>query len=170
MKQRVNWPRRSSTTRRYCSSTSRPAGLDPAGRDALLRLVKELGTVHGKSVILSTHLLADVQAVCERVVIVAGGRVRGQGTVDELCAPGRPLPAPVQGDADRYRAGLAAAGVNVIEDTAPGEWRVGVPEGWSNAGFFRLAGESNAVVRAVVRDDETLEELFLRAVGESIRI
>ena len=143
------------------------SGLDPAGRDALLRLVKELGTVHGKSVILSTHLLADVQAVCERVVIVAGGRVRGQGTVDELCARrGDRFRLRVQGDADRYRAGLAAAGVNVIEDTAPGEWRVGVPEGWSNAGFFRLAGESNAVVRAVVRDDETLEELFLRAVGE----
>ena len=62
------------------------SGLDPAGRDALLNLVRELGTDHGKSVVLSTHLLADVQAVCERVVILAGGVVRGQGTVEELCA------------------------------------------------------------------------------------
>src|SRR5579883_2825253 len=58
------------------------SGLDPAGRDAMLKLVAELATDHGKSVILSTHLLADVQAVCERVVILAGGRVRGQGTVE----------------------------------------------------------------------------------------
>src|SRR6476619_7034529 len=62
------------------------SGLDPAGRDAMLRLIRELGTDHGKSVLLSTHLLADVQAVCERVVILAGGVVRGEGTVDELCA------------------------------------------------------------------------------------
>src|SRR5438128_1480675 len=50
------------------------SGLDPAGRDAMLRLVKALGSDHGKSVLLSTHLLADVEAVCERVVILAGGR------------------------------------------------------------------------------------------------
>src|SRR5437773_6532751 len=62
------------------------SGLDPAGRDAFLALVLELGTDHGKSVLLSTHLLADVQAVCERVVILAGGVVRGEGTVEELCA------------------------------------------------------------------------------------
>src|SRR6476646_3835182 len=62
------------------------SGLDPAGRDAMLRLVVALGTDHGKSVILSTHLLADVEAVCERVVIIAGGRIRGQGTVAELCS------------------------------------------------------------------------------------
>src|SRR5580692_1846571 len=61
------------------------SGLDPAGRDAMLRLIRTLGSEHGKSVILSTHLLADVEAVCERVVILAGGRVRGQGTVAELC-------------------------------------------------------------------------------------
>src|SRR5436190_12241487 len=62
------------------------SGLDPAGRDAMLRLVAELGNDHGKSVVLSTHLLADVQTVCDRVVIIAGGTVRGQGTVAELCA------------------------------------------------------------------------------------
>ena len=62
------------------------SGLDPAGRDAMLRLVRTLGTDHGKSVILSTHLLADVEAVCEQVVILAAGRVLRQGTVSELCA------------------------------------------------------------------------------------
>src|SRR5438128_10048302 len=62
------------------------SGLDPAGRDALLKLVNELALDHGKSVILSTHLLADVQAVCEHVVILAAGKVRGVGTVAELCS------------------------------------------------------------------------------------
>ena len=85
-------------------SGSPPSGLDPAGRDALLNLVRELGTDHGKSVVLSTHLLADVQAVCERVVILAGGRVRGQGTVEELCSVRQDrYRLRVLGDAGRFR-------------------------------------------------------------------
>src|SRR5213079_2732755 len=61
------------------------SGLDPAGRDAMLRLLLELGRDFGKSLILSTHLLADVETVCEQVVILMNGQVRGQGSVAELC-------------------------------------------------------------------------------------
>src|SRR5947209_12978937 len=62
------------------------SGLDPAGREAMLRLMLELGRDFGKSLIVSTHLLADVEAVCEQVVILMNGEVRGQGSVAELCA------------------------------------------------------------------------------------
>lgn len=143
------------------------SGLDPAGRDAMLNLVRELGTDHGKSILLSTHLLADVQAVCERVVIMAGGRVMGQGTVEELCAVRADrFRVRVQGDAvPRFRADLAAEGVRVLDDNGRGDLRVAVPDGWSNLGFFKLAATAGLVVRAVVRDDESLEELFLRTVN-----
>lgn len=142
------------------------SGLDPAGRDALLNLVRELGEDHGKSVILSTHLLADVQAVCDRVVILAGGRVRGEGTVSELLArrSGR-FRMRVQGEPSRFRDDLAAGGVQVLADDGRGSLRVSVPARWSNWMFFKLA-EANAVtIRSLTRDDETLEELFLRSVG-----
>ena len=142
------------------------SGLDPAGRDAMLRLVKTLGTDHGKSVLLSTHLLADVEAVCERVVIVAGGRVRGQGTVGELCSRRQDrYRIRVQGDAAGFRADLLAEGVRILEDDGHGAWRVAVPDGWSNLAFFKLAGVNDVVIRALLRDDETLEELFLRTVA-----
>ena len=42
-----------------------------------------------------------------------------------------------------------------------------VPAGWSNLAFFKLADVNHVVVRALTRDDETLEELFLRAVSAS---
>lgn len=142
------------------------SGLDPAGRSAMLRLVQALGTEHGKSVILSTHLLADVEAVCERVVILAGGRVRGQGTVNELCA--RRLDRyriRVQGEPDGFRGELLSAGVTVLADDGHGEWRLAVPDGWTNLAFFKLADANEVVIRSLVPDDETLEELFLRTVG-----
>lgn len=142
------------------------SGLDPAGRDALLRLVRSLGTDHGKSVILSTHLLADVEAVCERVVILAGGRVRGVGTVAELCSRREDrYRIRVQGDAAGFRDDLRTEGVRILGDNGHGEWRVAVPAGWSNLAFFKLAEVNGVVLRALVRDDETLEELFLRTVA-----
>ncbi len=143
------------------------SGLDPAGRDAMLRLVKALAVDHGKSVLLSTHLLADVEAVCERVVIMAGGRVRGQGTVAELCARRQDrFRLRVQGDElAALRAELQREGVTFFPDAGPGEWRVAVPAEWSNLTFFRHADARGVVIRALTRDDETLEELFLRTVG-----
>jgi ABC-2 type transport system ATP-binding protein len=143
------------------------SGLDPAGRDAMLRLVKALATNHGKSVLLSTHLLADVEAVCERVVILAGGLVRGQGTVAELCARRQDrFRLRVQGTgASAFRDALVRAGVVLLGDTGQGEWRVAVPAGWTNLTFFHHADTCGVVIRSLVRDDETLEELFLRAVA-----
>ncbi len=143
------------------------SGLDPAGRDAMLRLVTTLATDHGKSVLLSTHLLADVEAVCERVVIIAGGRIRREGTVAELCERRQDrYRLRVQGEAAAFRKELARSGVALLGDTGQGEWRVAVPEGWSNLSFFRHASSAGVVIRSLVHDDETLEELFLRTVAE----
>jgi ABC-2 type transport system ATP-binding protein len=141
------------------------SGLDPAGRDAMLRLIRNLGIERGKSVLLSTHLLADVESVCERVVILAGGRIRGLGAVSELCSRRQNrLRLRVQGDVAAFRTGLADAGVELLEQTQQGEWRVAVPDGFAHLAFFQLAEASGAAIRALTRDDETLEELFLRMV------
>jgi ABC-2 type transport system ATP-binding protein len=145
------------------------SGLDPAGRDAMLRLVKALAADHGKSVLLSTHLLADVEAVCERVVILAGGRVRGQGTVSELCARRQDrYRIRVQGDSLNFRSQLLGAGVTLLADDGQGDWRIAVPSGWTNHTLFRLADASDVVIRSLVPDDETLEELFLRIVNDPV--
>lgn len=139
------------------------SGLDPAGRDAMLRLMLELGRDFGKSLIVSTHLLADVEAVCEQVVILMGGEVRGQGSVAELCARRHDRFAlRVQGEVEAFRAGLEAMGVRIISYNAKGELRVAVPAAWQPREFFRTANETGAVVRSVLPDDETLEEMFLR--------
>lgn len=144
------------------------SGLDPAGRDAFLRLIQSLGEEHGKSILLSTHLLADVEAVCEYVVILGGGRVRCQGPVAQLCAVrGDRYRLRVEGDRRRFRELLEKDGVRWLMDPADAveEWRVRVPEGWSSVNFFQAAVAADAIVRSLVQDDETLEEFFLRTVG-----
>src|SRR4029077_11769343 len=61
------------------------SGLDPAGRDAMLELLDRLARDHNKALLLSTHLLGDVERVCGAVVILHEGRVLCQGRVAELC-------------------------------------------------------------------------------------
>ncbi len=150
------------------------SGLDPAGRDAMLKLLIELGRDHGKSMILSTHLLADVQTVCEHVVIIAGGKLRGQGTVQELCASRknrfRLKFAPIAEGSfalAEFDEALKDTGVEFTAEGPTTERRIVVPEGWSNRMLFRLAQTHGVSIRAITPDDETLEELFLRTIHEA---
>ncbi|MCS7167973.1 MAG: ABC transporter ATP-binding protein [Gemmatales bacterium] len=63
------------------------SGLDPAGREALLDLLVSLAQELSLSVILSTHILADVERVCEYVVMLQEGRVWAEGTLDQFRRP-----------------------------------------------------------------------------------
>src|SRR5262249_11419562 len=60
-------------------------GQDPAGREAMLSLLLSLGRDHGKSMLLSTHLLGDIERVCDQVVILHQGEVLCEGKVSQLC-------------------------------------------------------------------------------------
>jgi ABC-2 type transport system ATP-binding protein len=89
------------------------AGLDPSGRDGMLDLVRRLGDF-GISVVMATHILEDVQRVCDHVVMLDGGRLVAAGPTADLTAgtsavvvevdgPPRPLAVRLE------QAGLACA-------------------------------------------------------------
>ncbi|HWB20936.1 MAG TPA: ABC transporter ATP-binding protein [Phycisphaerales bacterium] len=59
------------------------SGLDPIGTRQVKDLLLDLGR-RGKTILLSSHLLSDVEDVCDRIVVLYGGKVRAQGTPDEL--------------------------------------------------------------------------------------
>ena len=64
-------------------------GLDPAQVIEMRKLIRELGKVH--TVILSSHILSEVQAVCQQVLILSKGKLAASGTLQELTADGRSL-------------------------------------------------------------------------------
>jgi ABC-2 type transport system ATP-binding protein len=144
------------------------SGLDPSGREAMLRLLLALGTEHGKSFILCTHLLGDVERVCETVVILDRGRILRQGGVEELCMRRQDrYRLQVQGDAQRFLEELRLEGVRIVHDNGRGGLRIEVPAGWlTTRPFFALADNHGVVLRGLQRDDEDLEELFHRVLGE----
>ena len=64
-------------------------GLDPAQVIEIRRLIRELGRSH--TVILSSHILSEVQAVCQRILILSEGHLAAAGTLEELTAGGKTL-------------------------------------------------------------------------------
>src|SRR5262245_7781722 len=146
------------------------SGLDPAGRDAMLRLLQALGKEHGKSFLLSTHLLGDVERVCDTVVILHHGQVLRQGTVAELRTRRQDrYRLQIQGDPNDFLEELRLEGVRVIHDNGRGELCVAVPSGWVTRAFFALADNHGVVLRGLQSDDEDLEELFYRVLAENGR-
>src|SRR5207342_516371 len=59
-------------------------GLDPIGQSQVLELIARIARLHGVTVVLSTHVLGDVEQVCDQVIILNRGRIVAQGTVREV--------------------------------------------------------------------------------------
>lgn len=143
------------------------SGLDPAGREDMLELLDRLARDHGKALLLSTHLLGDVERVCRAVVILHQGRVLAQGQVAELCRQRHDRYRLVlDGESTAFLEDLRSEGVQVAEAQGKGTYRVVVPPGWATRGFFVLAEHNAVVVRALEPDHEDLEELFHRLIEE----
>jgi ABC-2 type transport system ATP-binding protein len=145
------------------------SGLDPSGREAMLRLLQVLARDHGKAFILCTHLLGDVERVCETVLILNRGRILRQGAVAELLERRQDrYRLQIQGNGQKFLDELCLEGVRVLHDNGRGGLRVAVPAGWETTRpFFALADNHGVVLRGLQRDDEDLEELFHRVLGES---
>jgi ABC-2 type transport system ATP-binding protein len=87
------------------------AGLDPLARREFLQALMEFAAEHAVTVVLSSHLIADLERTCDSLILLAAGRVQLCGTVDELLATHRRLSGP-----RRDRARLPAS-QQVIEET-----------------------------------------------------
>jgi ABC-2 type transport system ATP-binding protein len=144
------------------------SGLDPAGREAMLELLLTLGKEHAKSFLLSTHLLGDVERVCDSVVILDKGQVLLQGGVSALRTRRQDrYRLQIHGDRKRFVEELRLEGVRILDDNGRGDLCVTVPQGWVTRAFFALADNHGVLLRGLQRDDEGLEELFHRVLAEN---
>jgi len=134
----------------------------------MLDLLVCLGRDHDKSILLSTHLLGDIDRVCDRVVILNEGRVLCQGPVAQLCRRRQDrYRLQIEGDPQGYLEELRLEGARPLGDNGRGEVRVAVPHGWQTRTFFVLAEQRGVLLRGLQVDDEDLEELFHRVIEES---
>lgn len=88
-------------------------GLDPVQRDDMLALIRRVGTEYGIDIVLSSHLLEEVERVCDSAVILSYGSVVAAGTLAELTGEGRGLVVEVDDDPVRLVALLQQRGATV---------------------------------------------------------
>ena len=146
-------------------------GMDPKGREEMLELIHDLGHNKNVNLILSSHLLPDVEYTCDHVVVMDKGQVAAYGPIDELKGPaGRVFELRIKGDLPMFLDVLRTAGME-CHGTDEDVMRVFVPAGIEASGseqraIFSLAAQHRVQVRHLRPSLPTLEDVFAKAVGE----
>jgi ABC-2 type transport system ATP-binding protein len=145
------------------------SGLDPHGREEMLALIKDISHGKGIHVVLSTHILPDVEATCDEVVILDRGRLVRQGKLSDLRAGDQgSYDVRVKGDRDAFAAALAAMHWAVVPAEEEGALRAtcrnGAPD---TAAVFRAAAQTGVQVRHLAKSQSSLEDLFSRLLQDA---
>ena len=129
------------------------AGLDPGGRHEMLRLIERTGHEFGIGIVLSSHLMGDIETICDSIVILDAGRVIEQGAMSRYISETQTLYIDVDDRRDELVAALADRGVATTLE--------GVSIVVEGAGD----GELDAIRDAVVDVDARLRRLAPRRQG-----
>ncbi len=139
-------------------------GLDPDGREEMLALVADVSRRRQMSLILCSHLLRDVERVCERVIVFNQGEVAARGRMSELTGARRSVyDLRVKGDASAMLTDLKDQGCDWRE--AEDGYRLFLADGLGPETIFRAARANGVQVRHLRPGAESLEDVFLRALG-----
>jgi ABC-2 type transport system ATP-binding protein len=146
-------------------------GMDPKGRDEMLDLIRDIAHNKGISLILSSHLLPDVEYTCDHVVVLDKGKVATFGPIAQLKGPAaRIYEVRVKGDVPAFIAALHGAGLEA-QETEEDIMRVLVPithdQGTDPQLICRIARTTRVQVRHLKPSMPSLEDVFARAVGEA---
>jgi ABC-2 type transport system ATP-binding protein len=145
-------------------------GMDPKGRDEMLELVRDLALNKGVNLILSSHLLPDVEFTCESVIVMDRGRVVASGPIAGMKQPrGRVYELRVKlpdgrDTLDAFVGTLQREGLE-CHLTDEDVMRVFVPGDGGARALFALAASSGVQVRHLRPSVPTLEDVFAKAVG-----
>jgi ABC-2 type transport system ATP-binding protein len=140
-------------------------GMDPAGRLDILELARDLAHHKGMSLLFSSHLLPDVESVCDYVVVLGGGKLLAEGKIQELKqVHGQTFEVRLKTDMTPFSQRLAELGCTT-------KWHddvllVRLPDGESTQLLWKTAAEQHGQIRHLRAQRSTLEEVFLNAVEQ----
>jgi ABC-2 type transport system ATP-binding protein len=140
-------------------------GMDPQGRDEMVALIRDVARERGVHVVVSSHLLPDVDETCDHVLVLSRGRVATEGPIASLKGHGRRVfEVRVKGDGRRFAAALQDAGLE-CHGTDEDVMRVFVPEGRQPRDLFQVAVDQGVQLRHLRASVPTLEDIFVDAIG-----
>ncbi len=142
-------------------------GLDPPARQRMIRLITEIVATGQVHVVLSSHLLHDVEECCEEVIVLKDGRIVVACDLEEERRTNKKfLELEATGDATAFLTALAAVGC----ECAPGRrgrHKVVLPESLEIRDVYRIAAERGAQIHHLTYKRDSLEDIFLKAMEEA---
>jgi len=143
------------------------SGMDPAGRKEMLELIRDIARKESMNIILSSHLLPDIESTCRQVVIMNKGRIAAEESIAGLKKDRRNVfEIRVAVDGGKFFAALAASGWQVDEKDQ-GLFQVMPPGGTEPAALFRTAHEHGAQIRHFRQSRTSLEDAFMDVIRGS---
>ena len=144
-------------------------GLDPQGTREVRTLVRELAA-EGCTVLVSSHLLAEIEQMCDRVTVMRAGRVVAAGTLDDLAVLSRPAVFVETPELDAAAAVLRRLGAaSAVRDPDGRVVRADLPD-VAVEDVTRALVHADVPVRAIGRSGRSLEELFVELTGEGFDV
>ncbi len=126
-------------------------GLDPAGRTAMLELIGRIGAEFGISIVVASHLLGEIERICDHLVAIDGGRLLRAASITSFTQASQVLAVEVDEGLGRLRAELAARGLAATVQRGPGQYDSGGQDNTSRTLLVPLAGdETYDVIRDCV--------------------
>ncbi len=139
-------------------------GLDPPARERMIGLIREIRDTGEVHVILSSHLLRDVEECCEEVLILKDGQIAQYCNLEaERSANRKFLEVEIRGDEAAFLGGVRALGC----ECGPGSKRrlkIILPQERQISDLYRLASEHNVQIRHLDYKKDSLQDIFLKAM------
>ena len=142
------------------------SGLDPEERESLLNRILILSKQSGKSVLISTHILPDVQRICDHVVILSNGTIRLNEPLDVLNRPSAPtISVKTLGDFSDMKRRLESNGF--ATNTQNGQLIVESNDPNLANQIWKAADKSDTIIQSLTPAHNSLEEIFVQTVAEA---
>ncbi len=139
-------------------------GLDPSGRQRMLDLITSIRDRGEARILISSHLLRDVEAVCDEVVVLKAGRVVAYRDLEAERRSNRSfLEIEVRGGRSSFAEAIAGLGCEVAVH-GKRRLKVVLPEAVSVSDLYRIARDQETQVRRLIYKRDSLEDIFLQAM------
>ncbi len=140
-------------------------GLDPSARLRMIRLIQEVRNQGDMHMILSSHLLRDVEETCDQVLILKDGQIAAYCDLEEERRSNRKfLELEVRGANGTFSEGLERLGCEVAL-TGGERMKLVLPDGLEVRRLYELAAVQSVQIRRLQHKRDSLEDIFLKAMG-----
>lgn len=141
-------------------------GMDPAGREEVLELARDLARNKGMSLLFSSHLLPDVESVCEYLIVMGAGTLLAQGRIHDLKqVHTQSFDVRLKSEAGAFARKLETLGCNV--EVLDELLRVHMTAEQSPQLLWQVAADEHLQIRFLRPHVNTLEDVFLKTMGQT---